>query len=171
MTSTSADRVILLEEVIDRSTVQIDAEGSALALRPLDGDATALVRAFQDVRHVKAYRVEDLPDYFQLRGNDRIAPVWVLPDEGWHVVTRPTFERLRNNYRATGYLQGDHGYDPALPTMQGVFIAHGPAFRRGVRHPSVENIHVYNLLCAVLGLKPAKNDGDDRLVRAFLRDR
>jgi hypothetical protein len=33
----------------------------------------------------------------------------------------------------------------------------------------VENIHIYNLLCTALGLKPAPNDGDDRLVNAALR--
>jgi hypothetical protein len=54
--------------------------------------------------------------------------------------------------------------------MRGILIAHGPAFRRGVEVPEVENIHVYNLLCAALGLKPAANDGDQRLVRAALRE-
>jgi hypothetical protein len=33
----------------------------------------------------------------------------------------------------------------------------------------VENIHLYRLLCAVLGLQPAPNDGDDRLVKSALR--
>jgi hypothetical protein len=33
----------------------------------------------------------------------------------------------------------------------------------------VENVHIYNLLCAALGLTPAPNDGDDRLVRTMLR--
>lgn len=170
MTSTSLERVVVLEDHIARDSVRVDAEGSALALRPLHGDAAAIIRAFQDVPHVKACRTEDLPARFHLRGNDRIAPVWILPDEGWHVVSKATFERLKNNYRATGYLAGDHGYDPALPNMQGILVAHGPAFRAGVQHQAVENIHVYSLLCAALGLQPAANDGDDRLVRAWLRN-
>ena len=53
--------------------------------------------------------------------------------------------------------------------MHGILVAHGPAFRAGIEHPPVENIHVYNLMCAVLKLRPAKNDGDDRLVKTFLR--
>jgi hypothetical protein len=53
--------------------------------------------------------------------------------------------------------------------MHGILIAHGPAFRRGIEVPAVENIHVYNLMCAVLKLKPARNDGDDRLAEAMLR--
>jgi predicted AlkP superfamily pyrophosphatase or phosphodiesterase len=170
MTETSVDRVVLLEDHIARDAVQVDAEGSAMALRPLTVDTAALIRAFENVPHVRALRAEDLPTHFHLRGNDRIAPVWILPDEGWHVGTRATFERMKTVYRAKGYLAGDHGYDPALPNMHGILIAHGPAFRRGVQHPAVENIHVYNLLCAVLKLTPAQNDGDDRLVKSFLRE-
>jgi len=33
----------------------------------------------------------------------------------------------------------------------------------------VENVHIYNLLCAAAGLRPAPNDGDARLVRAMLK--
>ena len=32
----------------------------------------------------------------------------------------------------------------------------------------MENVHIYNLLCATLNLKPAPNDGDDRLVEKVL---
>lgn len=170
MTDTSADRVVVLEEHVARESVQVDAEGSAMSLRPLHIEVDALIKAFEKIPHVKAYRAEDLPAWFHLTGNDRISPVWILPDEGWHVVTRATFERLKTNYPLKGYLQGDHGYDPALPNMQGILIAHGPVFRRHARHPAVENIHIYNLMCAALYLEPAKNDGDDRLVKAFLRD-
>jgi hypothetical protein len=56
-----------------------------------------------------------------------------------------------------------------LASMRGIFIGHGPAFRRGVELPDVENVHLYNLMCAVLKLKPANNDGDDRLVKAALK--
>ena len=71
--------------------------------------------------------------------------------------------------RELTYSKGNHGWDPATPNMGALFIASGPSFRRGVTIPDVENIHVYNLLCAALGLKPAPNDGDQRLVRAALR--
>jgi predicted AlkP superfamily pyrophosphatase or phosphodiesterase len=66
--------------------------------------------------------------------------------------------------------KGQHGYDPALPSMHGILIAQGPSFKTGgTVVPAVENIHLYNLLCAALHLVPAPNDGDNRLVRAMLR--
>lgn len=169
MTATHLTRTVILEDVIDLKTVQIESEGSTLSLRPLDGDDAALVRRFAGTPHVKAYRAADLPAHFRLTGNPRISPVWVLPEEGWHIGSRASFERLRTRYAHAGYLPGDHGYDPALATMRGIFIGHGPAFLRGRELPEVENIHLYNLMCAVLQLKPAANDGDDRLVKSALR--
>ena len=132
MSATSIERTIILDDLIDLKTVQIDADGSTLSMRPLDGDAARLVRAFAGVPHVKAYRAEELRERFHFDDNARIAPVWVLPDEGWHLATRATVERLKRRFTEKGYLAGDHGYDPAIPSMRGIFIAHGPAFRRGV---------------------------------------
>jgi predicted AlkP superfamily pyrophosphatase or phosphodiesterase len=169
MTETSFARTLLLDDLLDLKTVTVESDGSVLALRPLTGTAADLVRVFRDVPHVRAYLAEDLPARFRLRGNPRIAPVWVLPDEGWHIGTRANRDRTRVRYPEKGYLGGDHGYDPDLPDMRGLFVAHGPAFRRGVELGEVENIHVYNLLCAVMRLQPAPNDGDDRLVKAALR--
>ena len=71
--------------------------------------------------------------------------------------------------RVLTYNKGNHGWDPATPNMGALFLANGPDFKRGVEIPDVENIHLYNLLCAALGLKPAPNDGDQRLVQAALR--
>ncbi len=168
MTATSVDRTVMLENYIDPTKVQVDADGSSAALRPIDGDIDALMRAVEKIPHAKTYRAADLPPRLRFADNPRIAPVWVLADEGWHVVTRATFDRLRKRYATRGYLAGDHGYDPAFRSMQGILIAHGPAFRRGVEIDAIENVHLYNLMCAVLKLKPATNDGDDRLVRAAL---
>jgi predicted AlkP superfamily pyrophosphatase or phosphodiesterase len=169
MTTTSDARVVVLEDHLDLKNIRIDSDGSAAALRPVDDNVEAVLAAFKDVAHVKAYRAEDLPAKFHFKDNPRIAPVWILPDEGWHVEMRASRDKLRVRYPEKGYLGGDHGYDPALTTMRGTFIAQGPAFRRGVELPEVENIHIYNLLCAALKLKPAPNDGDDRLVKAALR--
>lgn len=170
MTATSYARTIVIDDLVDLRTVQVESDGSVLALRPLAGTAADLVRVFRDVPHVRAYLAEDLPARFRLRGTARLAPVWVLPDAGWHIGTRANRDRNRVRYPEKGYLGGDHGYDPELPDMHGLLIAHGPAFRRGVEVAAVENIHLYNLLCAVLGLQPAPNDGDDRLVQAAMRE-
>jgi predicted AlkP superfamily pyrophosphatase or phosphodiesterase len=164
MTPISKDRIILLEDFIDLANVQIDFDGPVAGLRPHDGDNVALLRRLAGLRNAKAYSWEELPARFNIRKNPRNPPVWIVPEEGWEIYSRARFEQFRDKFN-----KADHGYDIALDSMRGIFIAHGPAFRKGIVIEPVENIHVYNLLCETLTLTPAVNDGDDRLVRAFLR--
>ena len=167
MVAVDRNRVAILEDYLDRKEVQVEAEGSVVGLRPLTGDVSTLLAAASRIPHAKAYAVADLPPHLKLRDNPRLSPVWVLPEEGAQVATKAAIDRHRT--RKTGFLPGDHGYDPALPSMHGVFIAHGPDFNRGVSIPATENIHVYNLLCAALRITAAPNSGDQRLVHAVLR--
>lgn len=64
---------------------------------------------------------------------------------------------------------GEHGFDNLMPSMGATFIAAGPAFREGVTVPPFQNIHVYDLLCRLLGIRPAPNDGSPDSTRALLR--
>ena len=42
--------------------------------------------------------------------------------------------------------------------MHGIFYANGPAFKKnGYRIPSLENIHIYPLMCEILGLPIPKH--------------
>lgn len=169
MTPTNIEHAVIIDSQIDLKTTLVESDGSLLALRPLSGSIEALLEQARRIPHGKAYTLETLPAHFHAAANPRFAPVWVVADEGWQLVLKSTFEKHRVRFHERGYLQGDHGYDPTLPSMHGVLMAAGPAFKRGVTLPAVDNIHVYNLLCALLKLQPAPNDGDDRLVKAALR--
>jgi predicted AlkP superfamily pyrophosphatase or phosphodiesterase len=159
------EQVVLLDDYIDLTTVQVDFEGPVVGLRPNDGDVTALLAKLAKLPpQARALRNENLPKHFAMTDNPRLPPVWILADEGWRVERRSQFDTTRDRY-----VKGEHGYDPMLATMQGILIVHGPAFRTdGALIDPAENIHIYNLLCAAIGLRPAPNDGDERLVRAFL---
>ena len=164
MADISTDHVVVLDDYLDPAFLQVDFFGSVAGLRPLDGNAPSVVQALSALPHAKAYLSKDLPAHFHLTANPRIPPVWIVPDEGWEIETRAHFKAVRAKY-----LKGDHGYDPALEHMHGILIANGPSFKPGVVIEPVENVHIYNLLCAALQLTPAPNDGDDRLVKAFLQ--
>ena len=168
MTSCDAERVLILDDYLDLATVQIDFDETCAGLRPLAGnDVAAMMRALAKIppQQAKAYRSNELPERFRVDAtHPRVPPVWIVPAEGWHVVRRSLYHKA-----LTHFLRGQHGYDPGFASMGGIFIAHGPAFKSGVVVEPVENIHIYNLLCAALALKPAPNDGDDRLVKSVLR--
>lgn len=168
MTACSPDRVLLLDDYLDLETVQIDFEDSVAGLRPgPDTDVATILRALEGLPPTaKAYRAENLPAHFHIDPrHPRVPPVWIVPAEGWNVMRRSAFETVKHRFS-----KGQHGYDPALPSMHGILIAAGPSFKStGEVVEAVENIHIYNLLCAALGLTPAPNEGDDRLIRSMLK--
>jgi predicted AlkP superfamily pyrophosphatase or phosphodiesterase len=168
MTACDSDRVVILDDFVDLATTQIDFEETTAGLRPLPGgDVATIMRTLEKLPPgAKAYRAADLPARFHVDPrNPRVPPVWIVPAEGWQIMHRSLFNSVR-----TKFLQGQHGYDPGFASMRGIFIAQGPAFKRGVVLEPFENVHIYNLLCAALGLQAAPNDGDDRLVKSALRD-
>jgi predicted AlkP superfamily pyrophosphatase or phosphodiesterase len=164
MTPISLERVILLDDYLDPKNVQLDFDGPVAGLRPRQGDVDTLMQALAPLKHAKAYRTAELPARFHMTDGPRVPPVWIVPEEGWEIYFRSYIDAVRAHFN-----KGDHGYDPAFPNMHAFLLAHGPSFREGVTIPEVENVHVYDLLCAALGLKPAPNDGDERLARAALR--
>jgi len=95
-----------------------------------------------------------LPPRWHLGTNRRVPPLLGVVDEGWTVGTP---EQLANAVERWSY--GQHGFDNLAPSMRAIFLARGPHFRRGLVVPPFENVHLYELMCRVLGLTPAPNDG------------
>ena len=164
MEPVSADQTILLDDYVELNSIDIDFAGANAGLRPKTGTPGELVAKLRGKHpQLKVWLREEVPETLHYRANGRIAPVVLSAAPGWTILSRD-FLRIK---RLT-FERGAHGYDPAAPNMGALFIANGPTFQRGRVIGAVENIHIYNLLCAALGLKPAPNDGDDRLVHEVL---
>jgi len=166
MTEVKPERCVALDEYLDPSTVQVDFGGPVCGLRPKPGTTVDEVMSHLQKlpAGAKAYRAEDLPERFHLKGNARIPPIWVLPAEGGSVSSKELLASWLSKTR------GEHGFDPALESMHGTLIVQGPAFRSdGAVIDPVENIHLYHLFCALLHVKPTPNDGDERLVKSLLK--
>ena len=159
-------RVIFLDDYLDLSRVDVIDWGEVVQLRPRSGSAQEIYEAIRD-RHpsMTAYTREEVPERFHYRDNARIQPVLALAAEGWEITSHPRWQADLARHRKRG---GAHGYDPRLPSMHGLFVAAGPGVTRGLVAPEFENIHVYDFLCRVLGITPARNDGDPAVTRAFL---
>lgn len=65
---------------------------------------------------------------------------------------------------------GEHGFDNGALDMKTIFRAVGPSFRRGLEVEPFESVHVYELLCKLLGIVPEANDGDPRVLLPTLAD-
>ncbi len=65
---------------------------------------------------------------------------------------------------------GKHGYDPVLPDMHASFYAWGPAFKKRKMIAPFENIHLFPLVAAILGLPYSLNiDGKAEVLHPVLK--
>jgi predicted AlkP superfamily pyrophosphatase or phosphodiesterase len=164
MAPLSPDRVIVLDDYLDMATVDLVDSSPVVGINPRSDSADAVFAALHN-KHaaLRVFTRDAMPADYRLRGHPRLPSVVGVADDGWHVTTRAIIAREK------GFPGGTHGYDPKHRSMHGLFIAAGPQFRSGVVVPAFENIHVYELLCRVLGLRPASNDGDPAVTAALLQ--
>ncbi|XP_016376212.1 ectonucleotide pyrophosphatase/phosphodiesterase family member 2-like [Sinocyclocheilus rhinocerous] len=64
---------------------------------------------------------------------------------------------------------GDHGFDNKISSMQTIFLGFGPSFNFKTEVPVFENIELYNVMCDLLGLTPALNNGTHGSLNSVLR--
>ncbi len=166
MTSLSENRIIYIDDYIDLSKVRLLEETSLVWVWPNESDITETYQKLVNAHpNFKVYRKEEIPEKYHFRNNPRIPPITVIADEGWCVITHSLTTAFKRAYAGGG----THGYDPDLPSMQGVFIAHGSAFQKKLIVPPFHNTGVYNLVSTVLSLKPAPNDGCSDCFRGMLK--
>ncbi len=164
MSPTSDTRVIKLSDYLDLKTVEIIDSTPTVTLRPKQHNLDSLYFKLANAHpHMKVFRKEDFPARFHYSGHRRIMPLMCLADDGWAINTRLPGSDARS------FNGGNHGYDNLLPSMRATFIAHGPAFKRGLLVEPFQNIHVYNIMAKILKLEPAANDGSSDSVRVMLR--
>uniref|UniRef100_A0A8D0GQT7 Ectonucleotide pyrophosphatase/phosphodiesterase 3 n=1 Tax=Sphenodon punctatus TaxID=8508 RepID=A0A8D0GQT7_SPHPU len=102
-------------------------------------------------QHFKPYLTPDLPKRFHYANNIRIDKVHLMVDRQWLAV------RYGKTYSFCG--GGNHGYDNEFKSMEAIFLAHGPSFKEKNEVAPFENIEVYNLMCDLLHIEPAPNNG------------
>ena len=168
MAALSLDRMIVVDDYLDPATAEIVDWAPVLGLSPKDGDVEKMYAALKNQHpHLQVYRRDEIPAVYGLAGHPRISPIVGIADEGWYITSKAETNRwLQHERNSPG---GTHGYDARAKSMQGLFIAAGPRFRRGLVFKPFENIHLYNLMCAVIGIEPSKNDGDPAVTAGMLR--
>ncbi|NXN25763.1 ENPP3 phosphodiesterase, partial [Nycticryphes semicollaris] len=109
-----------------------------------------LAQCKRSPQHFKPYLTPDLPKRFHYANNIRIDKVHLLVDRQWLAVRDSSF---------TGCDGGNHGYNNEFKSMEAIFLAYGPSFKEKTEVDAFENIEVYNLMCDLLHITPAPNNG------------
>lgn len=161
MAQMSGERVVELDAYLSRDAYTWIDKSPVVGILPQEGKLEEVYRSLANAHpSLRVYRKEDIPERFHYQHNDRIMPIIIAAEEGWTIVQN----------KSDGLMLGNHGYDNALPSMHPVFVARGPAFRRAYSKASARAVDLYPLMCHILDLPPAPNNGSLANVRDLLRE-
>jgi len=148
-------QMVVLDEFADATNFRLIYYGPAAGIYPLPGHEAEVEKALIGSHpHVTCWRKSELPPELHFGAHPRAPAIMCNADDGWRVVTRAavaswSFEK-----------PGDHGYGPEARSMDALFLARGPSFRKGVTLQPFDNVDIYPMLAKISGLQPEKNDGN-----------
>ncbi|XP_040845312.1 ectonucleotide pyrophosphatase/phosphodiesterase family member 7 [Ochotona curzoniae] len=129
-------------------------------LLPKEGRLEQVYAALRGAHpRLHVYRKEEFPRAFHYAGHPRITPLLMYSDPGYVIHGRYSVQ----------FNNGEHGFDNGDMDMKTIFRAVGPSFKAGLEVEPFESVHVYELMCQLLGIEPEANDGDPAVLRPLLR--
>lgn len=162
MAQLSPERAIYLEDYIDVDAITlVDSSPNMGVMSATLTNDDIYARLAGRHPSLKVYRKGEIPARLQYGAHPRVPPIFIMADDGWTILARRS--------GAPWSRFGSHGYDNAAESMQGLFVAAGPAFKPGTRVDRFRSVDLYELMCRILGVTPHKNDGDSKAIGSLLR--
>jgi alkaline phosphatase D len=161
MAAVSPERYINVKSLVpNRMIASISGGNPVYLINPSEGKKDSVLYLLNKSRGLKAWSKSQLPEKWHYGTNPRIPEIVVVADSSWSIGTRPDGSSLRG---------GAHGYDNSNSDMFAIFYAVGPSFKKNYKFKELNNIDIYNLICRILNIIPAKNDGDPSHIKGMLR--
>ena len=148
---------IYLEDYLDdtlKTAYDVIDDGPIMTILPKNmADSDVLFNRWNGShQHMKVYKKEHLPDRLHFSNRNRTMPLILVADKGWRILPRRINDP--NDIRKAFI-----GYPADISETETLLIAHGPAFKKGVRLDQVDSVDVYEILCSALRLEPNDHDG------------
>ncbi|MFW5974748.1 MAG: ectonucleotide pyrophosphatase/phosphodiesterase [Bacteroidota bacterium] len=161
MASLSAEKQIILENHIhDSLLVRIEGANPVYNLEVKDKYHDLVYEKLSEIEHLHVWKSDEIPEELHYGTNPRTLDINIVGDEGWSVFKETP----------SGYSSGTHGYMPQNQSMHAIFYAHGPSFLTDKETDTFENVDLYNLVCFLLDIEPAKNDGSFERIAPMLKN-
>jgi predicted AlkP superfamily pyrophosphatase or phosphodiesterase len=148
MATTSTERLIQLDDLIDIDLIEHTDGWPLYGLRPkdpkdLDGLYERLLSESKNQSGFDVYlKDKNMPERYHFTQNDRIAPLWIVPKTGWAIVVKSDFDvQHAKDIGEVYHPRGLHGYDHEHPLMRAIFVAQGPAFQ----HKQNSRVEVFRM--------------------------
>jgi predicted AlkP superfamily pyrophosphatase or phosphodiesterase len=161
MAETSAERYVNIKALVpERMVASISGGNPVYLINAKNGKKDSVLMLLNKSKGLKAWSKDKVPAKWHYGTNPRIPEIVVVADSSWSIGTRPDGSSLRG---------GAHGYDNSNSDMFSIFYAAGPSFKKNYQFRDLNNVDVYDLICNILRLTPAKNDGDPSHTKGILK--
>ncbi len=161
MCPNSPDKTVRLKDFIDPEWFgEVEGYNPNYTFQVKDEFRETAWNALQGIPNVTVWKHGQVPERLNYGRNPRTLDFILVADSAWQVLYSEKHTRSA----------GAHGYDIDNTDMHAIFYATGPAFREKYVHPTFQNIHLYPLICEILGIAPAPVDGHIDVVRGMLKD-
>jgi len=170
MAELSTSNFIPIEAIENDSLFSVINNGTIVNIHPKKDHQIDTILQFLKPKenNFKVYTTSDTPGFEYSPKNKDWGSVQIIPDVGYYFLSSQKITARKKNPNTT---IGVHGYDPKYKDMHGIFYANGPAFKKGYVAPSVKNIHIYPLMCRILGLDiPDTIDGKLNELESVLKN-
>ena len=166
MAEQSIEKLISTESLVNEPLYNMIDNGIILNIHPKNnGDTDKIFNELKkQENNFKVYKTKDAPHFEYVPRNKNWGPIQIIPNEGYYFSSSKSIERRRTGNQK---VFGVHGFTPQLKDMHGILYARGPAINVGRNLPSIKNIHVYPMICDILGL-PLPTSVDGKL--SYLQD-
>ncbi len=161
MNETSPERVIYIADMLKSFECGLFDSGPVVRVHPKENEVDSVYNVLKkNEKHYRVYRKEELDNHYHYSKHKFIPPLIVVANMGWSLENKASNEVTRYRF---GY--GNHGYEKDHLDMHGLFVAVGPAFRKGYKTGTLWNIDIHPLLCKIFNLsQPNDIDGNiDRI--------
>ncbi|ODN01586.1 Ectonucleotide pyrophosphatase/phosphodiesterase family member 5 [Orchesella cincta] len=167
MQEVTQERIVNITALIDTSLLKARYGGTPVVqLIPNEGKGDELFTTLfnHSINHgFTIWTKEEMRYRFRYGQSRRILDYVVIADPGYAF---DDFNQSIANYNERWNLTADpkreygvHGYSPEAPSMRPFFIAHGPAFRKGLEHQPIRNIDIVPLIGQLLKLPSVPSNG------------
>ncbi|XP_052087573.1 bis(5'-adenosyl)-triphosphatase enpp4-like isoform X2 [Mytilus californianus] len=135
-----------------------------------EGKGTGIDKLYRDLSAIPKIYVYRKCDKYMSRlhycNNRRIMEFVLEAEEGHFIGNTNSLSLIKN------ISKGSHGYDQnKVPNMRPFFIGFGQAFKKGLVSEPFDSVDIYPLMCQILGIQPAPNNGSLDNVRHLLVQR
>ncbi|ODN05640.1 Ectonucleotide pyrophosphatase/phosphodiesterase family member 6 [Orchesella cincta] len=161
-----------LDDYINASDVyKVLDRGAVFAITPYAKRLEQVYEGLKGKEGFDVYRREEIPEHFHYKNNRLVQDILVVAQPNYFIRgLAQSSKQVPRDPATVQYWGGTHGY-PNMTEMRTIFFAKGPGFKKGLVHPPIQLVDVYQIFAHLLDIPARPHNGSWTRVSGMLTSR